>query len=115
MSHALTFGDGDVPWLYDDGTHGDVRANDGVYTRSCLSLPSSDWSGKSLHEGHNIWFLDSSFRNTETVTEIAEGVSINDTGFFIALGNEYTKNRKTKNYYSGSSFLTANVKKYDYQ
>ena len=45
-------------------------------------------------------FLDSSFRNTETVTEIAEGVSINDTGFFIALGNEYTKNRKTKNYHS---------------
>ena len=88
------------PQLYDDGTHGDVRANDGVYTRSCLSLPSSDWSGKSLHQGHYILFLDSSFRNTETVTEIAEGVSINDTGFFIALGNEYTKNRKTKNYHS---------------
>ena len=46
------------PQLYDDGTHGDVRANDGVYTRSCLSLPSSDWSGKSLHQGHNTLFLD---------------------------------------------------------
>ena len=88
------------PQLYDDGTHGDVRASDGVYTRSCLSLPSADWSSKSLHQGHNTLFLDSSFRNTETVTEIAEGVSINDTGFFIALGNEYTKNRKTKNYHS---------------
>ena len=79
------------PQLYDDGTHGDVSANDGVYTRSCLSLPSSHWSGKSFQTGHNIWFLDSSFRNTETVTEIAEGVSINDTGFFISLGDEYTK------------------------
>ena len=88
------------PQLYDDGTHGDVRANDGVYTRSCLSLPSADWSGKSFQTGHYILFLDSSFRNTETVTEIAEGVSINDTGFFISLGNEYTKNRKTKNYHS---------------
>ena len=99
------------PQLYDDGTHGDVRANDGVYTRSCLSLPSADWSGKSFQTGHYILFLDSSFRNTETVTEIAEGVSINDTGFFISLGNEYTKNRKTKNYHSLTSTDTSKAMK----
>ena len=36
--------DSSNPELYDDGTNGDLEANDGIFTRSCLSLSSSSWN-----------------------------------------------------------------------
>ena len=79
------------PQLYDDGTHGDLIAGDGVYTRSCLSLSINEINDKIYQEGHRMYFLDSSLRNTETVTQITKDVSINDTGFFITVGDDYRK------------------------
>jgi hypothetical protein len=79
------------PQLYDDGTHGDLVANDGVYTRSCLSLAIPEINNKIVQYGHLNIFLDSSLRNTETVTKINNDLSMNDTGFFITVGNSYKK------------------------
>ena len=87
--------DSSNPELYDDGTNGDLEANDGIFTRSCLSLSSSSWNqSKNTDQAFDIFFINKSYRNTEKVFELYPGLSINDTGFFISLGDEYTNNIK---------------------
>ena len=77
------------PLLYDNGTHGDITASDGVFTRGCLSLKTIPADIK-IEETFDLWFLDPTYKGTETVTELMPGLRINDAGFFISVGDEYT-------------------------
>lgn len=78
-------------YLYDDGSHGDITAGDGVYTRACLSLQEQEWPESDVAT-FEAFFVNPSLRGTETVQELDEGVRINDTGLFISLGDSYRSN-----------------------
>ena len=94
-------------YLFDDGTHGDLFSRDGIYSRGCISLkdnPYQDDIEKNVERINGMVFIDEKFRNTENIKELgvssdgSKSISINDTGFFISLGNDYTYNRKGGGY-----------------
>ena len=93
------YGDDDVPngesypeiQLFDDGTNGDLLANDGVYTRACLTVPYDLISDRNFTELLDLWVLDPSLRGSEAVFNNGNGVQINDSGFFIDIGDDYHK------------------------
>ena len=110
--HSLrAYGDDDISiresypeiQLFDDGTNGDLLANDGVYTRACLTVPydlinvRNQGSGfmfaevSKFTELQDFWVLDSSLRGSEAVFNNGNGVQINDSGFFIDIGDDYHK------------------------
>jgi len=74
--------------LFDDGTHGDLTANDGVFTRDCLHLTENIKSETYKHF-NNIRFINSKYRDSASVKTVADGVRVNDSGMFIALGEDY--------------------------
>jgi hypothetical protein len=79
----------DKALIFDDGTHGDLTAGDGIYTRSCVYVPSATLAGKDFVEVSGLWLLDASLRNSETASYIAEGIRVNNSGFFIEMGEVY--------------------------
>ena len=81
--------------MYDDGTHGDLIANDGVYTRACMYLPEEHLNSAPFVGRLDIWFIKPEYRGTEEVESISEGVAFNEVGFFIEVGDEY--NYRAKN------------------
>ena len=87
----------DVSLVFDDGTHGDLVAGDGIFTRSCLYVPEESLAGNDYRESSNLWTLSNALRGTETANYIAQGIRVNDAGFFIELGDEYS-NRLTNNW-----------------
>jgi hypothetical protein len=90
-------GDDDVSLVFDDGTHGDLVAGDGIFTRSCLYLRAESLAGNDYVQSSNLWTLSDALRGTETANYIAQGIRVNDAGFFIELGDEYS-NRLTSNW-----------------
>ena len=95
MSHALTFGDDDVPRLFDDGTHGDFAPNDGIYTHTCVTVSNEarvemfSTDDQNYVSFYDMWILNPNLRGSETIMNIGNGIQINDTGFFINIGHEY--------------------------
>ena len=87
----------DVSLVFDDGTHGDLVAGDGIFTRSCLYVLEESLAGNDFVHSSNLWALSTALRGTETADYIAQGVRVNDAGFFIELGDEYS-NRLTNNW-----------------
>lgn len=87
----------DVSLVFDDGTHGDLVAGDGIYTRSCLYVLAEVLAGKMFVQSSNLWTLSNDLRGSETANYIAQGIRVNDAGFFIELGDEYS-NRLTNNW-----------------
>jgi hypothetical protein len=79
----------DSSLAYDDGTHGDQAAGDGIFTRSCLYVPETFLDDNDFREFSNLWVIRSSFRNTESTVYLSPNVRANDTGFFISLGTQY--------------------------
>lgn len=79
-------------YLYDDGTHGDHAANDGVYTRACLSLAQPFPATDNFQQIREAFFVNPNLRGSETLTTIAEGVRMNDIGLFFSLGDTYRNN-----------------------
>ncbi|MCQ8183891.1 choice-of-anchor X domain-containing protein [Parvularcula maris] len=79
---------GDIdPYLYDDGTNGDLTAGDGVFTASCLEARFTlveDW----VRRDHTT-FLNPALRGTVEVRDVMDGVRMNDAGFFLSIGDEY--------------------------
>ncbi|WP_448565029.1 choice-of-anchor X domain-containing protein [Thalassotalea ganghwensis] len=74
--------------LFDDGTHGDVTANDGVFTRDCLYLNKDIQNETYIHE-NNIRFINTKYRGSAPVTTVSERLRVNDSGMFIALREDY--------------------------
>ncbi|MEW6983966.1 choice-of-anchor X domain-containing protein [Colwelliaceae bacterium 6471] len=87
----------DVSLVYDDGTHGDQIAGDGIFTRACLYMKSEFIGEKDYLPFINAWFIAPKYRGSESVFTIAPGVRLNNSGFFIELGEEYSQ-RKTNNW-----------------
>lgn len=86
----------DVSLVFDDGTHGDLVAGDGIYTRSCLYVLEESLAGNDFVHSSNLWALSTALRGTETADYIAQGVRVNDAGFFIELGDEYSNRLTTR-------------------
>ncbi len=82
-----------APQLYDDGSHGDLVAGDGLFTRACLSAADQDWSTAQYKSRYDMWFLNPALRGTEVVVDAGSAVRVNDTGFFISLGDIYATRR----------------------
>ena len=87
----------DKSLVFDDGTHGDFTAGDGIYTRDCVYVPVSTLDYRRRRNDdefvsfQGIWVLDAELRNTEVTSYIAEGIRVNDAGFFIELGEDYQR------------------------
>ena len=79
----------DKSLVFDDATHGDSVAGDGIFTRACVFVPVATLGGNQFVEVSNLWMLDASLRNSETANYIAKGIRVNDAGFFIELGDTY--------------------------
>ena len=74
--------------LYDDGTNGDLYANDGVFTNTCLFLKKFDNSKNSTQLG-DMLFINPKYRGSVDTTYITRDIRINEVGFFINTGNWY--------------------------
>ena len=79
--------------LYDDGTHGDVKAGDGLYTRACLSLKPELQNDETTQKTDDIWWLDPSLRGSESVEEVHPGLRRNDVSYFVSIGDHYGSRR----------------------
>ena len=74
--------------LYDDGTNGDLIANDGVFTNTCLFLKNFDNSENSTVNG-DMLFINPKYRGTVDTSYLTSDIRINEVGFFINTGNWY--------------------------
>jgi hypothetical protein len=85
--------DGEEPdFLYDDGTHGDLVAGDGVWTLSCLTpglfMPRDRSYKVAYYFGLSVVFHK--YRGTEPGPQIiSPTLSVNDTGFFYKNNQHY--------------------------
>ncbi len=79
--------------LYDDGTHGDAIADDGVYSRSCLSLNEESLGGNLFTDFFGTIVLSTSLRGTVDHTQVNQHVRTTDSGYFINIGDEYADRR----------------------
>ncbi|MEM8941675.1 MAG: hypothetical protein AAGC91_05925 [Pseudomonadota bacterium] len=78
--------------FYDDGTHGDQVAGDGILTRSCVAVLESELGRGQLFGGvYDLFFLNPALRDTESATRISEAVRVNEAGMFISLGDHYSE------------------------
>ena len=84
---------GEPDFLYDDGTHGDLVAGDGVWTLSCLRPELINYTFSELNPFNKINGLEilfSNYRGTEPAPEIiSPTLSVNDTGFFYKNNQQY--------------------------
>lgn len=82
----------DVTILYDDGTHGDSIAGDGIFTRSCLYFNEEVLRGEDMALGPiNTKILSTSWKGAEEIYETNTGVRVTEGGFFISVGEEYAE------------------------
>nr|WP_305852103.1 choice-of-anchor X domain-containing protein [Aliikangiella sp. G2MR2-5] len=81
--------------MFDDGTHGDLVASDGIYTRACMYLPEEYLANAPFVSRLDIWFIKPEYRGTQSLQSIADGVAVNEAGFFIEVGDDY--NNRAKN------------------
>ncbi len=88
-----TIDEGEPDFLYDDGSHGDLVAGDGVWTLSCLrpALINSTFSELNpFNQINGLEILFSNYRGTEPAPEIiSPTLSVNDTGFFYKNNQQY--------------------------
>jgi len=88
-----TIDGGEPDFLYDDGSHGDLVAGDGVWTLSCLrpALINSTFSELNpFNQINGLEILSSNYRGTEPAPEIiSPTLSVNDTGFFYKNNQQY--------------------------
>jgi hypothetical protein len=74
--------------LFDDGTHGDLIAHDGIFTRDCLYL-TQGVKGAAYENFEQVRFINIKYRDSAVVKKVTDEVRINDSGMFIALGQDY--------------------------
>ena len=82
------------PKVYDDGTHGDVKPNDSIYTRACVYSKGIEGPGRNFNVyDSKLVVLQASLRGSEqALTDLDVGVRANDTGTFYSLGDRYNIN-----------------------
>ncbi|MEO0436052.1 MAG: choice-of-anchor X domain-containing protein [Pseudomonadota bacterium] len=77
--------------FFDDGTHGDLNAGDGVYTRSCVGVTSAEAAGAQPTSGaFDLFMLNPNLRGTESTTRVAKNVRMNNVGIFVSIGDDYS-------------------------
>ena len=84
------------PYLYDDGTHGDSIANDGIYTRACIVIKDYEklFNNKSeeyIDLSELLYVLNPLLKGSEEIFEVSENVLVSDGGFFVDIGYDYTQ------------------------
>ncbi len=83
--------DGSEPYLYDDGTHGDITAGDGVFTRDCLAIDLGLLGyPDDYDQARDLFYVNPALRGTESVTAVSDAVRMNDSAIFVSLGEEYS-------------------------
>ena len=75
----------------DDGTVGDLVAEDGIYTAACVTSavtpgPTSGAWPAGLGDVENLHVLDASLRGSVPIIRVANDASMTDAGFFFDLG-----------------------------
>ena len=78
--------------FYDDASHGDLVAGDGVFTRSCVAVreefrPEVD----GVAVDYDLFHLHPSLRGGVSANRINEAVRMNDAGIFVSLGDRYSE------------------------
>ena len=88
--------------LHDDGTNGDLLADDGVYTNTCLGLPDYIIQGTINDDPDPMYknlgdmgFLNPIYRGSVGTEYLTSDVRINDIGFFINTGDWYFDSKFT--------------------
>ena len=90
--------------LHDDGTNGDLLADDGVYTNTCLGLPDYTYAPDyiSIYAPDSIsiirggmGFLNPIYRGSVGTEYLTSDVRVNDIGFFINTGDWYFDSKFT--------------------
>lgn len=91
--------------LYDDGTHGDEMANDGLFSRACVSktdlnITLTDFDNLAasyrFHDGV-LRIVDSSLRGTVPVTTLSSDLMATENAMFMNLGTESYKKVRSGN------------------
>lgn len=80
----------DKSLIFDDGTHGDLVAGDGIYTRACLYLPEQLMADRNYYGQSNLFIVNKKYRGSESADTISPNVRVNETGFFISINEEYS-------------------------
>ncbi|MDC1071344.1 hypothetical protein OAQ50_03670 [Acidimicrobiia bacterium] len=79
-------------YVYDDGTHGDQVAGDGVYTNNCITLAKDyAFNDKNYIQISKLHVLNPSLRNSIDIFQVSENVVMTDSGIFLNIGYDYTQ------------------------
>jgi len=84
--------------LYDDGTHGDRIANDGFYTRACVTV-TNKWLNENLYDSgkpafnmdEQLVILNPSLEGSEDIKMVSENVLVSEGGYFMNIGYDFTQ------------------------
>ena len=85
-------GGSEQPYLYDDGTHGDNIAGDGLYTNNCMALSRvTVFSDKPYRFNGDVHILDPKLKGSVEIYHISENTWTTDKSMFMNIGYDYTQ------------------------
>ena len=80
------------PYLYDDGTHGDAVAGDGLYTNNCMKLSyDTDFSNESYVDKGGVRVVDPNLKGTVEIKHISENTWATRNSLFMNIGYDYSQ------------------------
>ena len=80
------------PYLYDDGTHGDAVAGDGLYTNNCMKLTYDiDFSNESYVDKGGVRVVDPALKGTVEIKHISENTWATRNSLFMNIGYDYSQ------------------------
>ena len=80
------------PYLYDDGTHGDAVAGDGLYTNNCMKLTyDTDFSNESYVDKGGVRVVDPNLKGTVEIKHISENTWATRNSLFMNIGYDYSQ------------------------
>ena len=85
-------GNTEPPYLYDDGTHGDAVAGDGLYTNNCMKLTYDiDFSNESYVDKAEVRVVDPALKGTVEIKHISENTWATRNSLFMNIGYDYSQ------------------------
>ena len=85
-------GGSEQPYLYDDGTHGDNIAGDGLYTNNCMALSRvPNFFNKPHQFNGDVHILDPKLKESVEIYHISENTWTTDKSMFMNIGYDYTQ------------------------
>ena len=82
----------ELPYLYDDGTHGDAVGGDGLYTNNCMKLTYDiDFSNESYVDKGGVRVVDPALKGTVEIKHISENTWATRNSLFMNIGYDYAQ------------------------